>query len=509
MESGRKRKAEELPLTVGEMESLAEVPFVNFKDVLKLPLPKFILDLSGKGSSDRPGTVPDEVYRFSVAKEVRDRIRALPDIPMHLQDPIPACSVFQSENSCNAEQQRVLFEPINYILAQWPEGTVKQYRVRLNALQPDRRHSERDSLCGEFSNTTNATQPDNEVLRTFDQIGNVALRARSALACEGKRWSVFIANLPDNIIHSGHFDLGKAYMEDSEDLSPDARSAFYQLVRYLFLGDMDEGILYTLMVLWIVRIVNRIPLKVAISEPITRDSVNPSMREVAFVTILKAVERLENKSERRRRELEAVGVTARDGGEGGMRSTEEYKGAAGVSSSVEQQPSTSTLPNTGDALIANFREVSAPILGNSMVRVGRIDNGEVVAAKFVPGDDEDWVREFDNEARSLDEMKVLQGTALPEKVYAGKVHNGKDRLLVTKLVEGQRLDEVAVTSQVANNARKVLGDIHNLGFSHGDVAPRNIIVKKSGQVVFVDLGRARKGSEALFEQERKQLEKLF
>lgn len=62
------------------------------------------------------------------------------------------------------------------ILAQWPDGIVKQYRVRLNALQPDRRHSDRDSLGGEFSNTTSFTQPDNEVLRTFDQEGRPNLR---------------------------------------------------------------------------------------------------------------------------------------------------------------------------------------------------------------------------------------------------------------------------------------------------------------------------------------------
>lgn len=93
--------------------------------------------------------------------------------------------------------------------------------------------------------------------------------------------------------------------------------------------------------------------------------------QVAFVTILKAVERLEGKSERRRRELGAVGVTASDGGEGGMRPPGQHRDAAGPPSSAEQELSTSTLPNTGDALIANFQEVSAPILGNSVVRVGR------------------------------------------------------------------------------------------------------------------------------------------
>lgn len=43
-------------------------------------------------------------------------------------------------------------------------------------------------------------------------------RNRSALPCEGKRWSVFIANLPDDLIHSGCFDLANAYREDSEYL---------------------------------------------------------------------------------------------------------------------------------------------------------------------------------------------------------------------------------------------------------------------------------------------------
>ncbi len=64
--------------------------------------------------------------------------------------------------------------------------------------------------------------------------------------------------------------------------SDDARSAVHQIVRYVIDRDLDEGVLYCLMALWVVRIITRKPLVVSISEVFTKDSINPSMREVSW-----------------------------------------------------------------------------------------------------------------------------------------------------------------------------------------------------------------------------------
>ncbi len=130
----------------------------------------------------------------------------------------------------------------------------------------------------------------------------------------------------------------------------------------------------------------------------------------------------------------------------------------------------------------------------------------MVAAKIVPSDDPDWVEEVENEAKRLDELQALQGDAIPTKIFAGQLHGGKERLLITNYVDGRRVDEVMVTTEVASNARKVLGLIHSAGYLHGDVNARNILAKKSGDVVFVDFGKAKKGSENAYQREREDLE---
>jgi RIO-like serine/threonine protein kinase len=114
-----------------------------------------------------------------------------------------------------------------------------------------------------------------------------------------------------------------------------------------------------------------------------------------------------------------------------------------------------------------------------------------VAAKIVPGDADQWVQdEIENEVRKLESLRPLQGLVVPEKVFAGKVNSGRDRLSITKFVEGQHLDEAPRTQLVAANARRALKEIHNRGYIHGDVMPRNILVRKTGECVLLDLGQA-------------------
>jgi serine/threonine protein kinase len=134
-------------------------------------------------------------------------------------------------------------------------------------------------------------------------------------------------------------------------------------------------------------------------------------------------------------------------------------------------------------------------------------NGHRVAAKVAFGRDPEWIQELENEAQVLDELQRLQGSTIPQKIYAGPVHGGKDRLLVTRLVEGKRLDKAIVTPAVVKSARKALSEIHNLGYTHGDIEPRNILVENGGQCIFVDLGRARRAkNESAFRRERAELE---
>jgi tRNA A-37 threonylcarbamoyl transferase component Bud32 len=115
-----------------------------------------------------------------------------------------------------------------------------------------------------------------------------------------------------------------------------------------------------------------------------------------------------------------------------------------------------------------------------------------VAAKMVFADEEAWVKEeIENERQSLEALSSLQGSVIAEKVFAGKINEGKDRLLVTKFVEGTRLDNFQMREEVAANARSALEEIHGKGYIHGDVVARNIVVQPSGKCVFVDLGRTR------------------
>lgn len=116
-----------------------------------------------------------------------------------------------------------------------------------------------------------------------------------------------------------------------------------------------------------------------------------------------------------------------------------------------------------------------------------------VAAKIVSQGSKDWVQEeIENEARKLEVLRPLQGSVLPEKLFSGKVNGGKDWLLITRFVEGDRLNSVVVTEKVANNARAALKEIHKRGHIHGDVMPRNILVNGRGECVFIDLGQAKR-----------------
>jgi RIO-like serine/threonine protein kinase len=108
-------------------------------------------------------------------------------------------------------------------------------------------------------------------------------------------------------------------------------------------------------------------------------------------------------------------------------------------------------------------------------------NGLKVAAKMVFAYGEAWVKEeIENERQSLEVLNSLQGCVIVEKVFAGKINEGEYRLLVTKFVEGTRLDKVQMTEEVAANARSALEEIHRTGYIHGDVVARNIIVQPSG-----------------------------
>lgn len=119
-------------------------------------------------------------------------------------------------------------------------------------------------------------------------------------------------------------------------------------------------------------------------------------------------------------------------------------------------------------------------------------NGVKVAAKMVLADEDAWVRdEIENESRCLEALRSLQGSAIVEKLFASTINQGKDRLLVTKFVEGTRLDKAEITEDVAASARSALREMHKKGYIHGDVTSRNVIVQPSGKCVFVDLGRAR------------------
>lgn len=64
--------------------------------------------------------------------------------------------------------------------------------------------------------------------------------------------------------------------------SKDGRSAIHQCCHYLFVDGVDVAFLITPAVFWVVRCLNRREAVISISEPITANSLEPSMKQVTI-----------------------------------------------------------------------------------------------------------------------------------------------------------------------------------------------------------------------------------
>ncbi|GAQ84924.1 hypothetical protein KFL_002130010, partial [Klebsormidium nitens] len=109
-------------------------------------------------------------------------------------------------------------------------------------------------------------------------------------------------------------------------------------------------------------------------------------------------------------------------------------------------------------------------------------------------------------------VRTMEGAASRLKGANGGASEG-DVLLrriqgwAIRLSPRRMLDTVRITEKTAKSAREALKAIHSAGFVHGDVVPRNILVKDDGTCVFVDLGKAKKGQKLReFEEEQAHLE---
>ena len=108
----------------------------------------------------------------------------------------------------------------------------------------------------------------------------------------------------------------------------------------------------------------------------------------------------------------------------------------------------------------------------------------------------DWTYEdlesmMENEVDVYDRLKVLQGKSIPEFVFRGSDLNFL--WVVVTTYEGQSLESLdKINDDVKRKARLALGNLHEHGVLHGDVALRNAVLREGdGAVLWVDLEMAK------------------
>ena len=108
----------------------------------------------------------------------------------------------------------------------------------------------------------------------------------------------------------------------------------------------------------------------------------------------------------------------------------------------------------------------------------------------------DWTYEdlesmMENEVDVYDRLKVLQGKSIPEFVFRGSDLNFL--WVVVTTYEGQSLESLdKINDDVKRKARLALGNLHEHGVLHGDVALRNAVLREGdGAVLWVGLEMAK------------------
>ena len=97
------------------------------------------------------------------------------------------------------------------------------------------------------------------------------------------------------------------------------------------------------------------------------------------------------------------------------------------------------------------------------------------------------------EARCYLSLRQLWGSAIPALVFFGPVNRGRYALATlyggASLAAGARA-RGKEREAVRKTARAALRALHEAGWLHGDVAPRNLVKHERGKVLLIDLGNA-------------------
>ncbi|KAI0414206.1 hypothetical protein F5X98DRAFT_390061 [Xylaria grammica] len=105
----------------------------------------------------------------------------------------------------------------------------------------------------------------------------------------------------------------------------------------------------------------------------------------------------------------------------------------------------------------------------------------------------------------------LEGHPIAPK-FLGHVTDGGDRvigLLVEYIEDGRPLEKGMFSDLALERCRDALHALHNLDISHGNAQPKNCLVRRNGETIWVDYEQAKKETYGSFDHDFKALDKGF
>lgn len=122
-----------------------------------------------------------------------------------------------------------------------------------------------------------------------------------------------------------------------------------------------------------------------------------------------------------------------------------------------------------------------------------VSDGKLVKAWLnVGGQGDDVVADFHmlNFLKLLDKLRSFQPAYLPNIIEYGIASKSSSLYLVSELIDGitwdkLKVDEVAQKLKIINKFVAAIENLHELGISHGDIHPQNIIVEPESQSLYV------------------------